>query len=133
MNSTGRFSRSDRLLDSRDFRRVSRHGRRSASRYFVLLRTPVRLGAEPLRHDEVERGHSRLGITVSRKVGNAVMRNYIKRSVREWFRMSRDLQEPGDLVVIVRRDASQLRGSQLIGALNELAEPAADSPRRSNH
>lgn len=97
----------------------------------MLLRTPVRLGAKPLRRDMVEPRRSRLGITVSRKVGNAVMRNYIKRSVREWFRMSRNLQEPGDLVVIVRRDASQLHGSRLIAALNELLEPGGSHHREN--
>jgi ribonuclease P protein component len=122
VGSTGRFSRSERLLDSRDFKRVSRHGRRSASRYFVLLRAPMRTAPEPRGQSSSARqpARIRLGVTVSRKVGNAVVRNYIKRSVREWFRSSRSGQEPGDLVVIARRDAARLRGAELAGALDQL-------------
>lgn len=66
---------------------------------------------------------SRLGITASRKVGNAVVRNRFKRRVREWFRHRRwDLPEVLDLVVIARPSGSRLslvaldeRLSQLVG------------------
>ena len=46
----------------------------------------------------------RLGITVTRKVGNAVRRNRIKRLVREWFRSRQRELAPCDLVVIAKRD-----------------------------
>jgi ribonuclease P protein component len=50
---------------------------------------------------------SRLGITVSRRVGNAVVRNRIKRRVREWFRREKDQFQTGvDLVVIARAGAA---------------------------
>lgn len=48
-------------------------------------------------------GHSRLGMSVSRKVGTAVRRNRIRRLVRESFRLLRhDLPRGYDLVVVVR-------------------------------
>jgi len=116
--STGRFSRSDRLRDSRDYQRVSRTGRRSASRYFVVLRAPSGdAGSKAVGPCE----RVRLGITVSRKVGNAVKRNYIKRCVREWFRLRRSSELSGDVVVIARRDAATLRGSGFTSALDELS------------
>lgn len=50
---------------------------------------------------------SRLGLTVSRKVGNAVERNRIKRLVREYFRLNRHLLgKPLDINVIARRAAN---------------------------
>lgn len=51
----------------------------------------------------------RLGLTVSRKVGNAVVRNRVKRRVRAWFREARSTF-PGawDIVVIARRQAAEL-------------------------
>ena len=47
--------------------------------------------------------HSRVGITVTRKVGGAVRRNRVKRTLREVFRMHRhQLRPPMDLVVNAR-------------------------------
>jgi len=45
----------------------------------------------------------RLGITVTRKVGNAVRRNRIKRLVREWYRGRLSSRRGADLVVIAKR------------------------------
>ena len=106
---TGRLGRADRLRDSREFERVSRQGRRVASGEFVFLMLPVTAGDA-----------SRIGISASRRVGNAVERNRIKRAVREWFRRRRDsFPEAWDLVVIARRKCSQMteRGA-LISALD---------------
>ncbi len=61
-----------------------------------------------------------MGITVSGKVGNAVVRNYVKRSVREWFRGVRNTLGVCDVVVIARRDAAKLRGPEFAAALNGL-------------
>ncbi|MCA9521794.1 MAG: ribonuclease P protein component [Myxococcales bacterium] len=66
-------------------------GRRVQSGDFVIYFLPVASGP------------SALGITVSRKVGNAVRRNRIKRWLREVFRRHRELFEvPVQLVVIAR-------------------------------
>ena len=69
-------------------------------------------------------GGVRLGITASRKVGNAVVRNRVKRATREWFRTRRDriAHEPGglDLVVIARRAAAGLAPTQIAHALDGL-------------
>ena len=66
--------------------------------------------------------HRRIGISASRRVGNAVVRNRIKRGVREWFRASREiLPEDVDIVVIARRPASGLGGPEIARALDALA------------
>jgi ribonuclease P protein component len=51
------------------------------------------------------RPHARLGVTVSRKVGGAVVRNRVKRLVREAFRLHPHwFRQPLDVVVIAKRE-----------------------------
>ena len=68
----------------------------------------------------------RLGITASKKVGNAVVRNRVKRAVREWFRRCRDRIEMGndglDIVVIARRAAAELDSNAIAERLCALFE-----------
>jgi ribonuclease P protein component len=86
-----------------DFKRIQSQGRRVYTAHFVLLlhaRQPSDSGAET----------SRLGVTVSRRVGSAVVRNRAKRLVREAFRATRDLwDEDLDLVVIVRKPPGSMK------------------------
>jgi len=97
-----RLRRADRLRSSRDYARVARHSERRASRHFVLL-------VAPQGGPGAGGGGSRLGLTVSRRVGNAVVRNRVKRRVREVFRTQRTLAPAArDLVVIARPGAGEL-------------------------
>jgi ribonuclease P protein component len=89
-------------------------GRRHSSPAFVLLVRPRQDDARP-----------RLGITASRRVGNAVVRNQIKRRVREWFRRCGQSLLPGlDVVVIARASAAGLRGSDMFAELSRIAQGA---------
>src|SRR5688500_13890188 len=69
-----RLSPQDRLRKRFEFGRARDQGRRVHTQSFVLL----------IRPNQLDR--TRLGLTVSHKVGNAVRRNRIKRLVREVFR-----------------------------------------------
>ena len=69
----------------------------------------------------------RLGVTVSKAVGNAVTRNRVKRQIREWFRQfsgeNKNLVEfIGDLVVIARPGAASLRSRAIFADLSQLAK-----------
>lgn len=86
-----RFPRSRRLTSRRQFREVYRRGIRSGSPSFLVF---------GLRNDA---GHCRLGVTVTRKFGGAVVRNRAKRRLRELFRLHQDRFDlPLDLVFNVR-------------------------------
>ena len=90
-----RFPKAARVRRRGEFLRVQRVGRRKSGAHFVVLTTPARAG------------RSRLGITVSRRVGDAVARNRIKRLVREFFRHNQARIHPAqDVVVIARPGAS---------------------------
>ena len=126
-----RYPRTDRLLRSSDFQRVSRHGERAAGRHLVLLWTPHKNSTaqgpvvESVRDARCKR---RLGVTVSRKVGNAVTRNRVKRAVREWFRHEGGGRLDGlDFVVIARRPARELSTPELWTELDLLAPRAEAS------
>jgi len=86
--------------------RFSRRMRLSLRREFqAVFSAGVRHGAGPLlvygRPNALD--HPRLGLTVPRRVGNAVRRNRIKRLLREAFRLSQDELPRGyDFVVVVR-------------------------------
>jgi ribonuclease P protein component len=88
-----------RLRKHAEFVHAQRGGRRVGTRHFTLL---VAAQPPPPRP-------ARLGLVVSRAVGNAVRRNRVKRLCRECFRLWPDLLPEGvDLVVIARPSASDL-------------------------
>jgi ribonuclease P protein component len=89
-----------RLSRSGDFDRVYREGRSHANRYLVLYAFP--------RSDEASEG-IRLGISVSRKVGDATERNAVKRALREAFwAFDAELPTDHDFVLVARPDSSAL-------------------------
>jgi ribonuclease P protein component len=71
---------------------------------------------------------NRLGITVSRKVGGAVVRNRIKRRIREWFRKCSDMRAGDfDIVVIARAPAVELDGTEAQAEMARLTREAIGS------
>lgn len=126
-----------RIKQRREFLRVQRRGRKHHVRHFMVfvmprLRAPMAPDpiadsgpdsvAEPVADlvadsvadpiadpgpAQIEIPDTRLGITVTRKVGNAVVRNRIKRLVREVFRQHRAQLPPGlDIVWVAKQQAA---------------------------
>ncbi|MDG2049623.1 MAG: ribonuclease P protein component [Myxococcota bacterium] len=119
-----RLGRAERLLDARDYRRVSRRGRRLTSRGFVMLVSPAR---EP--NPAVPIQTTRIGISASRRVGNAVARNRIKRRIREWYRTHKPKIPKGkDYVFIVRKPAAVMSSAEIGQILSGLVAQISDGP-----
>lgn len=92
------FGKHERLLKRCEFENVMNHGQRkkigNSCTVFWL---------------DNGLGHKRLGIIASKKVGNAVVRNYAKRRIREVFRGMKDAIQPArDIVVIVGKAVVEL-------------------------
>ncbi|NLE46895.1 MAG: ribonuclease P protein component [Sandaracinaceae bacterium] len=117
-----RFSRDDRLRSRVDYRHAQRSRLRVHTRSFLIILSP--------RDDE----RKRLGVTITRKVGNAVRRNRIRRCIREAFRLHRELFPAGfDYVFIVKKDAA-IQGTgdvldELRGAKEKLWRRASEARR----
>ncbi len=105
------FKKTDRILKRNEFIRLSKFGRKLHSEYFIILYAP----------GQYER--SRLGITVTRKVGNAVKRNRIKRLIREYFRLNRHLLSGyWDINVIAKKEAADLSAQKIFESLCNVFE-----------
>ena len=103
------FGAVDRLHRSAEFIRLQRSGLRFQSPHFVLYAGTL----------ETEPDRSRLGVTVSRRIGNAVIRNRVKRRVREIFRgrIRDSLVKGTSLVVIARAGAGSLASASITDEL----------------
>jgi ribonuclease P protein component len=96
-----------RLTESRRFSQIHAEGRNAANRLLVIRVLP----------NDLE--WSRFGFVVSKRVGNAVTRNRVKRRLREAIRQTR-VKGGWDAVFIARRGAEKADFQQLKRATNNL-------------
>ena len=85
---------SESLKRNADFQNVYKNGKSYANRYLVMYVL------------ENQTGRNRLGISVSKKVGNSIVRHRVTRLIRESYRLQEDMFNSGlDMVVIARKSA----------------------------
>ena len=103
---------SDSLKKNNEFQRVYRKGTSQANRYLVMY-----VLENKDRHME-----NRLGISVSKKVGNSVVRHRITRLIRESYRLNETSFRQGvDIVVVARPSAKDRSYQEIESALMHLA------------
>ncbi|MBR1471003.1 MAG: ribonuclease P protein component [Lachnospiraceae bacterium] len=101
---------SESLKKNDDFRQVYKKKRSAANKYFIMYVSENGLSI------------NRLGISVSKKVGNSVVRHRIARLVRESYRLHEEKFNSGlDMVVVAREGAAEIRYSAAESALLHLA------------
>lgn len=102
---------SESLKKNSDFQQVYRHGTSYANRYLVMY---------VLENQYMK---NRLGISVSKKVGNSVVRHRVTRLIRESYRLNELLFKNSlDIVVIARPSAKEKSYQEIESALLHLAK-----------
>uniref|UniRef100_N2B303 Ribonuclease P protein component n=1 Tax=Eubacterium plexicaudatum ASF492 TaxID=1235802 RepID=N2B303_9FIRM len=100
---------SESLKKNSDFQKVYKRGKSYANRYLVLY--VLKNGTEC----------NRLGISISKKVGNSIVRHRLKRLIKEAYRLQEDIFYSGlDIVVIARMSAKGISYTETESALLHL-------------
>ena len=103
------FRRAERVTSKSRYRTIYEQGVRRSSRFFTIITCGNPKGAK------------RLGITVTKKTGNAVFRNRMKRLLREFFRRNKELFPAGhDVVVMVKKNTPPSNYQETARELTEL-------------
>lgn len=99
------------LKNSRDFKIVYDNGIHKTENYFVMYVL------------DNNSSYNRIGISVSKKVGNSVVRHRIKRLVKECYRIrERDFRTGIDIVIIARHSASNITYDKVSRSLEYLGK-----------
>ncbi len=100
---------SEALKKNRDFKTVYENGRSRANKYLIMY--VMRSGTE----------RNRIGISVSKKVGNSVVRHHLTRLIRESYRLNESAFVRGlDMVIVVRASAKDIGYHEVESALLHL-------------
>ena len=100
---------SESLKKNMDFQNVYKNGKSYANKYLVMYVL------------ENDLNKNRIGISVSKKVGNSVIRHRITRLIRESYRLQEDMFNSGlDIVVIARSTAREVGYKEVESALLHL-------------
>jgi ribonuclease P protein component len=106
------FRRAEKVTNKSSYRIIYEQGVRRSSRFFTIITCGNSMGTR------------RLGITVTKKTGNAVFRNRTKRLIREFFRRNKDLFPAGhDVVVMAKKNLPPLTYQETARELTELFLP----------
>ncbi len=128
MNTIGRkrkgdlytFQKSDRILKRNEFLRIFKSGQGTQNRQFKVVFV------------KKNEGKSRIGITVTKRVGNATKRNRIKRLIREFFRNNRQiLPSKVDINIIAKKEAVMLNNQEIFVSLNNIFEKIGEHVSRN--
>ena len=102
---------SESLKKNSDFQNVYQHGKSYANKYLVMY----------IKENNMD--INRLGISVSKKVGNSVVRHRFTRLVRESYRLHENIFNSGlDIVVVGRKSAASVGYEEIENALLHLAK-----------
>ncbi|MDN7228558.1 ribonuclease P protein component [Planococcus liqunii] len=113
------MNKQQRIKKNIEFQRIFKKGKSFANRQFIVY---------VLKNDQPE---FRVGLSVSKKVGNAVTRNRIKRYIRQTFlELKDDVLPNADYVIIARQQAANLDFHESKKSLEHVLKIARALPRK---
>lgn len=105
------MKKSESLKKNEDFKTVYKTGKSYANKYLVMY----------IAENNLDR--NRIGISVSKKVGNSIVRHRITRLVRESYRLHDDMFNSGlDIVIVARGNAKGKSYKEIESALLHLGK-----------
>ncbi len=108
---TAKMLFTESLKKRNDFQIVYKNGKSFANRYLVMYK----------KKNDTDR--NRLGISVSKKVGNSVVRHRVTRLIRESYRLNEEKFEQGyDLIVVARVNTKEISYFDMESALLHVAK-----------
>lgn len=114
-----KMNKQQRIKKNTEFQRVFKKGKSFANRQFIVYM---------LKGDQEE---FRLGLSVSKKVGNAVTRNRVKRFIRQAFlELKDDLLPNADYIIIARPQAAKLDFHESKKSLEHVLKIARALPKK---
>ena len=110
-----------RIKKNKEFQSVFKKGQSFANRQFVIYKL-----------EKAEQEHFRIGLSVSKKIGNAVKRNQIKRYVRQAFlELEGMLENKYDYVIIVRKPVAEMSFEEVKNSLVNILKIAKVLSRKN--
>jgi len=115
-----------RIKKNEEFQQVFHKGESFANRQFVIYIL-----------DKQEQDFFRIGLSVSKKIGNAVIRNQIKRYIRQAFlELNEDILAGKDYVIIARKPAADMTFKEVKSSLMHVLKKSGamkNSKRKKNN
>lgn len=107
-----RLKKNYRVKSEKDFQRVFQDGQSKANRQFVIYKLPKK-----------DQKHFRVGISVGKKIGNAVIRNHVKRRIRHALMeldKEKSIQKELDFIVIARNPVRTMSFKEIKSSLSHV-------------
>src|SRR5699024_204086 len=99
-----------RVKDHNEFQDIIHTGKSFANRELVIY----------YKEKQVQK-HFRIGISVGKKIGNAVVRNKIKRHMREaFYQLKSEIRPNVDIIIIARRPTTEMNTKDMVRSLTHL-------------
>jgi len=121
------FSKSEHIRKKKDFEKIFKFGTQSKDKYITIIRMPT-INSQPKTDEPVAQ---RIGIVISHRIKGSVVRNKLKRRLREIYRKNKsnfkevrpqEVGPQGDYIILAHPGAESISYSELETEILKLTE-----------